>query len=683
MNFIIIITFISLFQLQSPLKENLLEKSLKLKEAGDYKGAIEQLEKYIKTNNNAEAYYHLGDCYFKLNTVQDRTKADYYLTKALLLDPKNTTYLITMGKLKKHRKDYAYAKHYFKRVIKLEPNNYEAYLQLGEMCEKDGLWYIDMRDGPIIFKDFAIKKLSEAKEYLTKALKANPEKSELYYKLGICYLIERNWLKMFELFTRAINLNPKNKDAFLFLGYTLYKMRRYSEAFKTFQHAATLMSEKELIVFNDVTTVISPNLVKKYEKLKSDKNYPQLCSAFWKSKDPSFLTEYNERLMEHYCRIALANLRFSIPEMNVEGWESDRGKVLIRFGEPIYQNRTRPSISGGKVNTSKEVMVYKDMVISFEDPFMSGNFKLLEPLFDPNRQIIPLSTYQNNVYYRPEIYDSEYNKIKVPVYSFYSEFKNGSGNTQIEIYYGMPLNEIYLNNLGLWKTLTLREGIFLFDKYWNKVSSRIREVTVEIDTIDDYKKKSILQSNLSLIMPPGTYNLALEFEDIYKYIFGSKRGNVELSNFNTDKLCMSDLVLGLKAKDNYYIPSRFKEYKMKPVPSLAFQTHEKINLYFEIYNLTLNQRNQSGFELVTSITFDKSKQTLYEKALETIKKLTGQDKKIEMSITTEFSGQSKDDIVFQTLDIGSLVPGFYNLKIQVKDSHTNRIVSRERGIEIF
>ena len=34
---------------------------------------------------------------------------------------------------------------------------------------------------------------------------------------------------------------------------------------------------------------------------------------FWRKQDPLFLTEFNERRVEHYGRVAYTNLRFSRP----------------------------------------------------------------------------------------------------------------------------------------------------------------------------------------------------------------------------------------------------------------------------------------------------------------------------------------------------------------------------------
>ena len=56
---------------------------------------------------------------------------------------------------------------------------------------------------------------------------------------------------------------------------------------------------------------------------------------FWRRQDPLFLTEFNERRMEHYGRVAYANLRFSRPSKGIEGWRTDMGRAYITNWDDI------------------------------------------------------------------------------------------------------------------------------------------------------------------------------------------------------------------------------------------------------------------------------------------------------------------------------------------------------------
>ncbi len=60
---------------------------------------------------------------------------------------------------------------------------------------------------------------------------------------------------------------------------------------------------------------------------------PRVWASFWMRRDPSPGTEENEALEEHVRRVRHAVDNFSEAAV---GWESDRGKVYIKYGEPDH-----------------------------------------------------------------------------------------------------------------------------------------------------------------------------------------------------------------------------------------------------------------------------------------------------------------------------------------------------------
>ncbi|MEJ2636643.1 MAG: GWxTD domain-containing protein [Calditrichia bacterium] len=55
-------------------------------------------------------------------------------------------------------------------------------------------------------------------------------------------------------------------------------------------------------------------------------------NRFWKRMDPNQETEKNELLDEYYRRVNFTNESYS--NLSMDGWESDRGRIFIKFGEP-------------------------------------------------------------------------------------------------------------------------------------------------------------------------------------------------------------------------------------------------------------------------------------------------------------------------------------------------------------
>lgn len=95
---------------------------------------------------------------------------------------------------------------------------------------------------------------------------------------------------------------------------------------------------------------------------------------FWKKKDPTPQTAYNEVMHEFYRRVDYSITAFrTLKEMN--GAVTDRGKIYILFGKPSSMERLL-SPSGAP----REIWQYTALkkTFTFEDPSKQGNYKLTE-----------------------------------------------------------------------------------------------------------------------------------------------------------------------------------------------------------------------------------------------------------------------------------------------------------------
>lgn len=95
---------------------------------------------------------------------------------------------------------------------------------------------------------------------------------------------------------------------------------------------------------------------------------------FWKKKDTTPLTAYNEVMHEFYRRVDYAFTAFrTLREMN--GAITDRGRIYILNGKPTTIERT---LSPG--GSPKEIWTYSstNKIFTFEDPGKQGNYKLAE-----------------------------------------------------------------------------------------------------------------------------------------------------------------------------------------------------------------------------------------------------------------------------------------------------------------
>jgi len=91
---------------------------------------------------------------------------------------------------------------------------------------------------------------------------------------------------------------------------------------------------------------------------------------FWKQRDPSSNTEFNELMAEYYNRIDHAYKNFS--SLQVPGFETDQGRAYILYGPPENIERRLPADA-----PTREVWEYSNRTLIFEATTGFGDFRLI------------------------------------------------------------------------------------------------------------------------------------------------------------------------------------------------------------------------------------------------------------------------------------------------------------------
>ena len=104
----------------------------------------------------------------------------------------------------------------------------------------------------------------------------------------------------------------------------------------------------------------------------------RLFQEFWARRDPSPGSRRNERMEEYYYRVAHANRQYG--RLQGEGWQTDRGEVFVRFGEP---DRVE-SHATGQSGRPHQIWHYNRIGrrFIFVDESGRGDFRLLVPIWD-------------------------------------------------------------------------------------------------------------------------------------------------------------------------------------------------------------------------------------------------------------------------------------------------------------
>ncbi len=107
----------------------------------------------------------------------------------------------------------------------------------------------------------------------------------------------------------------------------------------------------------------------------SDSAKRALYQEYWAKRDPTPGTKRNELLIEFNRRIEFANNNFAVYSMRLDGWETDRGKIYLKYGQPSDVERNVKQIN----IPPYEIWYYQKLQrrFIFEDKSGTGEFKLV------------------------------------------------------------------------------------------------------------------------------------------------------------------------------------------------------------------------------------------------------------------------------------------------------------------
>ena len=651
--------------------------------------AIKELKQALRLNRKmAKAHHQLALIYMNEGTVHGRFMATFEIEKAIHLEPANLQYRFDQAVLNVKKGMTFLAESQFKKILKRNPDCYEAYLYLASLKENEMLHYQDMvsiepgSDGIIFLQKFAMELMEEAASYYKKAISIKPGETKAYFKLALIYYEFENYNEMAQLLETAVKINPDDKNSHLFLGFAYQNTKKYKLALQEYEKARSLMTPSEIYQLENIVPILSPNEQKLYQQL-SDEEKEKFRITYWIEKDPFYLTDENERLLEHYSRIAYANLRFSRPDKKIQGWETDQGKVYIRFGNPKNRFRTRPYIGASMNGTrnplvhSREFWIYPDFTIKFEDEYLSGNYTLardVRPEFDYKYIFEELIKKQpDNFQMLP---DSMLFDVPVEIISFMGD----NFCTELEFCYCIPTEAISPQDFER-KEYRIKEGLFLFDYDWNLIDSSKSEIWFDSRHEVEINGEKYLAFHEKSIVQPGTYHYALEFEDAISGKRAAVHQEAQAETFLTNRLQLSDILFACKIAPGYVRRNISRsDFYILPNPMRFYQRDESVAIYFEIYNLSQNQAGETQYKIEYRIGPDYQSQPVWRKFLKNVGFFR---KEGEVTTSYIYSGKKLNEFHYQSFGLGEDLKGRIKLQVIVTDLISNEVVQKKEFFQVI
>ena len=132
---------------------------------------------------------------------------------------------------------------------------------------------------------------------------------------------------------RLEHVAPRDYRSYLFRALGFHERGLDAPADSEFARALAIMPDDDRRVFANVAPLLPRGVRAHYLALDSTAR-AHTDRTFYAIVNPLYLTGVNERELEHYARLAWADLQFGTPEAGLRGWDTDRGRIWVRYGEP-------------------------------------------------------------------------------------------------------------------------------------------------------------------------------------------------------------------------------------------------------------------------------------------------------------------------------------------------------------
>ncbi|MDE2799972.1 MAG: GWxTD domain-containing protein [Gemmatimonadota bacterium] len=594
------------------------------------KESVEEFKQVLKKNGkHAPALAQLTRLYIRLDTPEFRRRAVEASEKAIRIEPENLQYQLLHGEALWNRGFQREAKAHYEKVIEKFPNAAVAAYDAGRHIFGE---YMITRDRVIpqrrAIRTFAKNEYDQAVMLFEKSLETDPDYQDSYYLLGLAHLEHRRIPGMQRVMRRMMRRFPGDINAQLFMAYSHQLQGNLPEANKLYEKAIAAMDPEQRKMMESVDIIASKEdsaRIAKAMQVGDDGEWKDSAALtqFWNKNDPLFLTDHNERRMEHYGRVAYANLRFSVPARNIEGWKTIRGQTYIKYGK--YQRRTT-----GVYPMFKETWYYDGYHFVFQsvngvdgwgfagevgpsstvDVTRAANRGSFGSSPRRSRSSRPRSSIPRSQRILDEYYDIQnraaFKKVEARfVDPFHSRkytlphqitaFRTGK-NMRMEIAYAIPTNKLKANDDQM---IVVDDGLFMFDYLWRDIYRKVRPLGQKRPS--GKNAQQYLLSQRAMTLPQGTYNVVVEVGDRISGSIGTFRTE-RLLTVSESSLDMSDLLLAQKIELVNPFPEKRTDLRIAPNPLRAYRAGQLASVYLEIYNLKKDEFGRTQYQIVYSIS---------------------------------------------------------------------------------
>jgi GWxTD domain-containing protein len=554
----------------------------------------------------------------------------------------------------------------------------DASVIMGEWKDVEDFFRRQVRPDP---GDPGAEDRGEAEQYLRAALAADPRRVDAAGLLAVLLGEEHRWDEAVELGRRLVRAVPDSGNAWAVLGLALTRTLRWRDARAAFDTAMQRMTPAERTPYGNLGPLLKSVDQARFAGM-SPAQQAQLDSLYWAVSQPLLLATVNEVQIEFSARLTYVMHRWADPFRGVQGYETDRGAVYLRYGPPDIwaafgrgrqSQRDALEILEGERNTI--VWVYHpvqlrfmfSMTPGFARTNFSGDFRAF---YNEQRDLFPVRF--DNV---PTVADMDTILVQ------FGQFRgDGATTTELGVFSVVPIGHM-ASGAGV-QELPLTTAAIIRDGRMREVRRDGRQETVQTGDSLQVERRSF-----RFELAPAEYLLRVEAQLAGVDRAARSTSLLALRTYGPDSLMMSDVVVAnsVAPRDSSY--SRWTDFFIQPSAG-RFAPNAPVALLWEIYNLSPDSTGRARYAVELRITVrDIERKGFAARILGGIGDAVGLsargDDEVSLAydreVTTPEGGRQ---VEYLTVDLEDAPVATYVITLRVTDKRTQRVVEARRQIAV-
>ncbi len=424
------------------------------------------------------------------------------------------------------------------------------------------------------------------------ALAADPAHEEAAAALAILFYERQRFDEMAEIAQRAGTALPGSARVRFAHGLALLQLGNRTGASDVLEAAYGLLTDREQQTVASIAPLMRPADARQYETLGTDAREARE-RAYWELADPLLLTSVNEARLAFLGRVAYADLMFSTPDLGIRGALTDRGKIVLQYGEPPIVATFAPDVawsdnaeSQAKVTT---VWYYPKSELrfvfvgppAFSTAWFAGDFR----------------DYATQLRYeQPVRYDELPGGLTVDTIPVqYARFRGARPlTTYVEVHAGIPTGVLAasadLDRVPVETALLILDGAR-------------RRVVDERDTIVvRHGGASTTRKSYEREFVPGEYGFRVEALESQANKGARALGTLSILSFPSESFSVSDVLLASSIDPRTLDPRGRNDVIVEALADMTLDPGQPLGLYWESYGARADTAGMYRLQIEISLT---------------------------------------------------------------------------------